>query len=321
MIQTPKSIVKPMKKSAWKDTTEIYKSIFQNANDAIVIIDLEKNVRDWNKMAEKLLGYKKEEVVGRPLKHVPKNFQGELEDFLDKTLKKGGVINLETKRQHKKGYMIDVSITTALITSKRGKVIGIYGIIRDIREKKRREKKLRELNKELNKINQDLNVLAITDPLTTLYNRRYLHLSAVQEFNRAKRYNYPLSCLMIDIDYFKSYNDAYGHQNGDELLKRLAKFFRNMLRETDMIARYGGEEFTVLLPQATKEVAIVIAERIRQTLALQKLPKTLRVVTVSMGVSNYPEDTDNCQDLINVADKFLYQSKRLGRNLVSYAKD
>jgi diguanylate cyclase (GGDEF)-like protein len=152
--------------------------------------------------------------------------------------------------------------------------------------------------------------LSILDGLTGIYNRRYLDEILRREIERAKRYNYPIALLMIDIDDFKQYNDNQGHQAGDEILKKLANFLVEAVRVADMVFRYGGEEFVVFLPQTLKQGAVDVAKRLIN-LERQSLP-----VTISIGLVSYPEDSQDVTDLVHKVDMALYQAKHLGKDRI-----
>lgn len=150
--------------------------------------------------------------------------------------------------------------------------------------------------------------LAVRDGLTGLFNRRYFNELINVEVNRIKRFPTALSLLMLDIDNFKNYNDTQGHQAGDELLKSAAKVFKNSVRAVDIVSRYGGEEFIIVLPQADKKAATIIAERLRVQVSLY-LP-----TTVSIGIATLPDDASEVEQLIEKADSALYQAKKTGKN-------
>lgn len=152
--------------------------------------------------------------------------------------------------------------------------------------------------------------LSIQDGLTGVYNRRYLDEILRREVERAKRYNQPLSVLMIDLDNFKKYNDTYGHIEGDELLKKTANFLVEAIRSVDMVFRYGGEEFCVLLPQTLKPGGVEVAKRL-VNLARMSLP-----ITISLGIAAFPEDAQTMDDLLKRADSALYQAKQTGKDRV-----
>jgi diguanylate cyclase (GGDEF)-like protein len=168
-------------------------------------------------------------------------------------------------------------------------------------------------------------LMSITDPLTGLLNRRYLEERLTEELNRSQRYNYPMSCLMIDIDDFKSYNDHNGHQAGDVALKITAHALKAALRSADVACRYGGEEFCILLPQTSLSEAGVIAERMRQRVTETNYPygrsQPLGTVSVSIGISTFAKNIDTAETVIAAADRALYRAKRQGKNRIEFYVD
>lgn len=161
--------------------------------------------------------------------------------------------------------------------------------------------------------------LANTDSLTNLYNRRVFGERLQQEIDRALRYYRPLSLAMIDIDYFKAYNDLHGHVQGDQVLIEVARSLKTLCRATDMVARYGGEEFVLLLPETDSASAEALGNRLREYIAQQRLPGVERLpgktLTISMGIASYTPPATK-EALIETADMALYQAKRSGRNRV-----
>lgn len=163
-----------------------------------------------------------------------------------------------------------------------------------------------------------------TDPLTGIYNRRYLETRCLEEIANVRRYRTPLTCMFLDIDKFKLINDTFGHPAGDEVLRNVARQIKSQLRSNDVLARYGGEEFVVLLPQTGLGHASEIAERIRSTIALQPSPligKEAVPVTISIGIAlafekSEKEDKDSAHKLLSAADEALYSAKKGGRNRV-----
>ncbi|MDP8255337.1 MAG: diguanylate cyclase [Candidatus Alcyoniella australis] len=155
--------------------------------------------------------------------------------------------------------------------------------------------------------------MAVTDSLTGLYIRRYFMVRFADEIKRAKRYNKIFSVVMADIDYFKNVNDTYGHPAGDKVLRSVAKVLSDQIREVDIVARYGGEEFVLLLPETPKEGALVSAERLRESVSQVEFDG-MSSVTISLGVSTFPDDAGEIDELIKRADTALYQAKRDGRN-------
>jgi len=156
--------------------------------------------------------------------------------------------------------------------------------------------------------------LSVTDALTGLLNRRYLEERLAEEIKRSNRAGFSMSFMMIDVDDFKSYNDSFGHAEGDKALKLVAHCLKDTLRGADVAARYGGEEFSILLPQTTTEKAATTAERIREKVASTEFPN--RQVTISVGVASCPNSICTAQEIIKWADDALYEAKRRGRNNV-----
>ncbi len=171
---------------------------------------------------------------------------------------------------------------------------------------------------------QQARELAFTDALTGIFNRRYFEQRFNREFHRAVRYRRMLSLLMIDIDYFKKYNDTHGHQMGDVVLKQTASLLERNLRKSDILCRYGGEEFVVLLPEIDLANARVVAEKLRRVVyhmpfeREEVLPE--KHLTISVGVGSFPQTAMDAEDLLRCADRALYQAKQKGRNRVVLAK-
>jgi diguanylate cyclase (GGDEF)-like protein len=165
-------------------------------------------------------------------------------------------------------------------------------------------------------------LMSITDPLTGLLNRRYLEERLTDELNRSGRYKYSMSCLMIDIDDFKNYNDRNGHQAGDLALKITAHTLKAALRSADVACRYGGEEFCILLPQTSLMEAGVIAERMRQLVAEKEYPfgksQPFGSVTISIGISTFAKYIDTAEKIIAAADRALYTAKAQGKNRIEF---
>ena len=184
------------------------------------------------------------------------------------------------------------------------------------------QQKIAEQTKFLRQTNQELNRLAHTDSLTQIYNRYHFDTVLQQIWQQAIRDRQEIAILLFDVDYFKLYNDTYGHPAGDECLKKVAKAISNALnRGQDIAARYGGEEFAVILPNTQVGGAFLVAERIKDAVAqLRIVHETSAIqdhVTVSCGVASLlPSNASNSRDLVNRADIALYQAKLLGRNCI-----
>lgn len=191
-------------------------------------------------------------------------------------------------------------------TEEDGKILKSLAFILSFIVKEEREKK-------------ELMEKAIRDHLTRLYNRLYLEEESVRELEKAKRYGYPVSLIMFDLDNFKQVNDRFGHDKGDEVLIKFANVLRSKVRGTDIPVRFGGEEFVVLLPHTSTEEAIRVANRIREEFEKTVFRFGSEVVrlTVSAGVSSCePSEVCRIEDLLYKADKALYEAKRSGKNRV-----
>ncbi len=156
--------------------------------------------------------------------------------------------------------------------------------------------------------------LSVTDALTGLLNRRYLEERLTEEIKRSNRHNFPMSFMMIDVDEFKSFNDNFGHLEGDKALQVVGSCLKETLRDEDVAARYGGEEFSILLPQTTSEKAAIIGERVRERVEQTCFPN--RQVTISIGIASCSLRLNSAEDLVSAADKALYEAKRSGKNKV-----
>jgi diguanylate cyclase (GGDEF)-like protein len=169
---------------------------------------------------------------------------------------------------------------------------------------------------------QEMKKQAITDGLTGAYNHRFFQLRFADEFASARRYNTVFSLVMLDIDFFKKYNDTFGHMAGDLALKEIAGLLRASVRENDIVARYGGEEFVMILPMTDMKGALSLTRRIHKALATIKflgdMNQPLVAITVSMGVATYHETYKRREAMIHHADEALYTAKKHGRNCTYY---
>jgi len=196
----------------------------------------------------------------------------------------------------------------------------------DIAERKQVESSLKKANEqlqsqvaEIEKLQADLREQALHDPLTGLYNRRYLSEAIEREIARARREENPLSVIVMDLDHFKDVNDTLGHQIGDQYLIAFAALLRSRIRKSDIACRYGGEEFLLVLPGTSLEDGVKRAEEIRREYANITLPgrSMQKQVTISMGVATYPLHGEGSEEIVIKADKALYKSKENGRNRVT----
>ncbi len=201
-----------------------------------------------------------------------------------------------------------------------GTCVRLYGACQDIDAQMQKEIRLQELTQRLQRANEELNRIATTDSLTQVANRRYFDQVLAQEWARSQRDGTTLTLIICDVDYFKPYNDHYGHPAGDLCLQQVAQLLKsNVQRRGDVLARYGGEEFVVLLPQTAIAEAMVVVDRIQRDLAQARLPHEFSAVadhiTVSFGIACYvPQAHSLPSELVADADAALYQAKQAGRD-------
>lgn len=227
----------------------------------------------------------------------------------------------------KDGSHFFVTLTTSPVHNDHGEQRGTMISLYDISKRRAVEQELRVAKKELQEANRKLTELASIDPLTGLANRRTFDLHLENEWRRCSRMKIPLSLLFIDVDYFKRYNDHYGHQMGDTCLREIAAILKNsgiVGRASDLIARYGGEEFAVILPGAVEADAVHCAELLLLHTRASKiehhgtLVEQEHIVTLSIGVATEIDFLNgNHLDLLRSADKALYTAKEDGRDKVA----
>jgi diguanylate cyclase (GGDEF)-like protein len=170
------------------------------------------------------------------------------------------------------------------------------------------------------KLRETLRAQSIRDPLTNLFNRRYMEETLEREIHRASRSKYQLGIIMLDLDHFKLFNDTFGHDAGDTLLRALGKFLQIHIRGGDIACRYGGEEFVLIMPEASLDVTQRRAEQLREGvkhLNVQHHGQSLGIVTLSLGVATFPEHGSNAEATLKAADSALYRAKQEGRDRVA----
>lgn len=309
---------------------ELLSQVLQKISVPTFVIDREHIVIHWNKALENLTGYLASEMVGtvdhwkafyslqKPLLAalvVDNVREHAIAGYYDGKYRKSplseGAYEVE---DYFPGLGNDgrwLFFTATPIPDTDGVMLGAVQTLQDVTERKIVEDELRESEKRYRE-------LSITDSLTKLYNSRHFFRQLRQEIERAKRYEEPLSLILLDIDNFKGYNDTYGHLEGDRVLAVLADVIRETLRSADSAYRYGGEEFTVILPETEGENALLVAERLRkgfEETVLTPLPRSEVHMTVSVGVTQYiPGEEDSV--LIKRADSAMYTAKTSGKNRV-----
>lgn len=229
----------------------------------------------------------------------------------------GELMDLEVGDDKNSTFVVNATPIRDTTGASRG-VLASFDDVTDLEEKRvelsQTLDKLSQSAEEIQRQNVELERLATRDPLTTCFNRRSFFEQFEVHWSNARRYNYALSCVMVDIDHFKSINDTFGHQMGDQVLKKLADVLHAAARDGDVVCRYGGEEFAVLLPHVGIDDATSAAERFRAAIESIRFPDM--TITASLGVSTRNVETQDPQELLEQADKCLYVAKRGGRNQV-----
>lgn len=306
-------------------------AIFSSATGvSIIAMDVYGNITLFNKGAEVILGYEAEEVIGKlsPQVFFDKNELDERALELSRKFYRpiSGIATLIEYAKHgiaderewtfirKDSQSITVNLSITLLKAD-GIILGYIGVATDITQRKRAEEKLR-------KANEILQELSLQDGLTGFSNRRHFDEALEREWVNAVKDSTRLSLILFDIDYFKNYNDSYGHQAGDECLRTVATMLKAMIqRKTDIYARYGGEEFALILPNTDIDRATGIAELVRLAIEACAIPnaesQVSKVITISAGVATMNLETmPDFNALIAETDTLLYKAKQEGRNRV-----
>lgn len=307
-----KSIIKGIQKRDFDNKEKSFNEFIKTMVDIIPVPlfykDREGSYLGCNKAFEDFIGKSKEEIIGKTVYEISKKDNAETYADMDKQL----FDNLGTQTyeyeyvnsNNEKKYVVFNKVT---YNNSLGEVNGIIGIVNDITEIKNRETELAKKT--------------FFDSLTGLLNRRYFDENIEKEWKKCVREKESLSLIMLDIDFFKKYNDFYGHQEGDNCLKSVAQEIRiSLLRPSDIAVRYGGEEFVVILPNTTINGAYNVAERIRRNitnLAIKHETSTIsKVVTLSQGIAEMKNQNDTVYECLKNADKYLYEAKKNGRNAI-----
>ena len=300
---------------------EFQRIILNNTTMWLNMLDVNANVIMWNKAAEKISGYTKEEVIDNnniwELLYPNKEYRDFIYAKVLEIISSGvEIIDLETTILCKDGSSRTISWNTQNMKNEKGDIIGSIAMGKDVTKIKASEEQLKLLALELKETNKKLLNLSYVDQLTNIANRRSYEEKIASEVEAVKRSGKELSFFMIDIDKFKEYNDIYGHELGDIALFRVANIIKNTLsRKTDFIARYGGEEFVVILPYTTVQDAKLLADKILKAMHSLNIEHSYsifdKILTISIGISSTQMGVDN---LLNYADKALYVAKKKGRN-------
>jgi diguanylate cyclase (GGDEF)-like protein len=294
-------------------------TVMEHIPELVFVVDVHDRVLDANTAAQRTLNKPMDEVVGKKLTEVFKSWP----QLLDRYLKALEIHEeIQIPGESPRTFDLVISPLYNRFNSLEGRVI----VAHEITEQKWLQNDLQCANDtlkrqlaEIEELRAKLQEQAIRDPLTNVYNRRYMAEFLDQEITRAKRENYPVSVVIMDMDNFKQFNDHYGHKCGDVVLQSFAGFLLEHTRRSDVVCRYGGEEFVILMPNATLAVSHARVDAWRQAFSEAAIPyEDLRFsTTFSAGVASFPEHGLTGEEILQGADRALYHAKNSGRNRVT----
>lgn len=290
---------------------DAYERIIDNLYDGLYLVDLNRVITYWNKAAERISGFSAGEVVGKSCSNnILTHIDGEGNNLcsgacpLAATLADGEAKETEVYMHHKDGHRIPVSVRINTLNDASGNIIGGIELFTDISNNQANELRVKELEK-----------LALIDNLTQLANRNYIDREIRIRFEEKNRFNIPFGILFIDIDHFKIFNDNYGHDVGDNVLKYISNTLVASSRPFDLYGRWGGEEFIGIMRNINYKDLEALGNRVRSLVENSYIiheNKKLHV-TISIGASMVKEN-DTVESLMKRADNLLYRSKAEGRN-------
>lgn len=294
-----------------------FQEMAENSTDLISIHTFWGKYLYLSPSSKKLLEYEVEELIDKyPSSLIPAEDWPSVQNAFFEVVRTSKEYTVRYRMKQKSGSYIWLETAAKKMRETKENRNEIICVSRDISDRK-------QMEDELNEKNRILEYLSNYDSLTQIPNRRYFDRTLEKEWNKAVENSTPISLFLFDIDYFKNYNDTYGHQQGDECIKEIAQTGQSILpNSSDVICRYGGEEFVVLLPETSQYAAFKLADRLRKTIQALAIPheksKVIPVVTISAGVSTIiPKRDDHIQELLKKADQALYQAKANGRNRVA----
>lgn len=286
----------------------LFRALIDNTRDAIEVLDpVSFRFLDMNEKGIRDLGYSREEILGMSLGDVDTGFDPARKKRIDDRLESVGEAVFESRHKRRDGSFFPVEVSLKQVDFDKPYALAV---VRDISERK-------QIERELERSNEELRLLAATDMLTGIANRRKFYEMLDRELSKAMRYGTLFSLVMYDLDHFKRVNDDFGHDVGDGVLKAVTNIIARNIRKEDVHARWGGEEFMILIPEAGIQAAKTLAEKLRSKIASHHFAPVGKV-TVSFGVTQFEPDDDSAS-LTKKADEALYLAKEKGRNRVECA--
>jgi diguanylate cyclase (GGDEF)-like protein/PAS domain S-box-containing protein len=295
--------------------TDFFKTLLDNFYDGVYFVDPDRRITYWNKAAERISGFTREEVIGSHccdelLIHV--NAEGVLLCGglcpISATLADGEVRDVDVFLHHKEGHRVPVRVRVAPVQDAQRNVIGAVDVFTDNTAGMAALQRIKELQE-----------MAYVDPLTGVANRAFTEINVRAKLDEMDRYAWPFGVLFVDIDHFKEVNDRYGHDVGDQALRTVARTLAGNARSFDLVGRWGGEEFLVALVNVDEDRITALGERFRALIGSSTVPTengNVRI-TVSIGAT-LARPGDRVDTLVRRADELMYESKKAGRNRVTF---
>lgn len=298
--------------------SEFYRTLLDSLYDGVYFVKPDRTIVYWNKAAERMTGFTKSEMIN---KHCYDNILMHVDNKgvnlclrncpLEKSIREGVMVEDEVYYHHKEGYRLPALVRVTPIRDAEGTIVGAVEIFSDNSPRVRLAERVEELEK-----------LALLDPLTRLGNRRYGELNLASRLNGLERYGWSFGVLFMDIDYFKKVNDLYGHDVGDRILRIVAATILNGTRSSDIVSRWGGEEFMVLVPHADVKQLKDVAEKIRVLVEKSSISVEGKNIEATLSIgATLAREGDTAETLMKRADDLLYKSKSEGRNRLTIEGD
>lgn len=311
-----------LRKPATFAATSRLAAILSATTDAVIAMDLSGRITSWNRGAETMYGYGADEMIGESIERiVPADRLAQLDATTERVRRGERIEAIETERLTKSGERRPVSLSITPIYGRRDRMIGMAGISRDISAQHAHERKLEEAARRLERANRRLRKLADSDALTGLRNRRGIERALAVEVERMRRHGSRAAAVLVDCDDFKSVNERFGHDGGDEVLREIGNRIEDQVRDSDVVGRLGGDEFLVLATDLRPGEATLLAHRIRQAIAARPVTTSHGpvAVAVSCGVESIDPQNADLEGLVGRTSAGLKVAKRAGKDTVATA--
>jgi diguanylate cyclase (GGDEF)-like protein/PAS domain S-box-containing protein len=305
---------------ALHESEKRYRTILENIQEGYFEIDLAGNFTFFNDSMCRIFGYSKEKLMGMNNRQYTDEETAKkvFQEFNKVYNTREPIEGVDWQIIGKDGDKRDIEASVSLLQDSSGKPTGFRGILRDVTNRKKADSQREAMLEALRDSEKRYLELSIIDDLTQLYNSRHFYAQLENEIERSNRYEQPLTLLLMDLDKFKAFNDAYGHVEGDYVLSRLGQVIKRCLRETDSAYRYGGEEFTIMLPMTTSEEGIVTAKRIQTELRKEAFSPVLGqevYLTISIGLAQY-KPKEEMKAFVHRVDQLMYKGKKNGKGRI-----